>query len=147
MRRKEVYPYDYMTDFSKFAETELPPKEAFDSWLNSAGTVSCSDEFDGMKPKEISNEDYEHAQEVFKYFACKNLGDYTELYCKIDTLQLSDVFENFTNVCLEKYKLDPAYYVTSASLANDAMCRNRTSNGSGHICSSRKANEEASRRR
>ena len=32
LRRKEVYPYDYMTDFSKFAETELPPKEAFDTW-------------------------------------------------------------------------------------------------------------------
>ena len=29
LRRKEVYPYEYMTDFSKFAETELPPKEAF----------------------------------------------------------------------------------------------------------------------
>ena len=25
LRRKEVYPYDYMTDFSKLAETEPPP--------------------------------------------------------------------------------------------------------------------------
>ena len=122
LRRKEVYPYDYMTDVSKFPETELPPKEAFDSWLNSAGTVSCSDEFDEMRPKEISDEDYEHAQKVFKDFACKNLGDYTGLYVKTDTVQLADVMENFIDVCLEKYKLDPVHYVTAASLAYDAIC-------------------------
>ena len=29
MRRKEVYPYDYMPDFSKLAETEPPQREAF----------------------------------------------------------------------------------------------------------------------
>ena len=88
LRRKEVYPYDYMMDFSKFAETELPQKEALDSWLKSAGTVSCSNEFDGMKPKEISNKNYEHAQKVFKDFACKNLGDFTELYCNIRELKI-----------------------------------------------------------
>ena len=40
MRRKEVYPYDYITDFSKLTETKPPPREAFNSWLNSAGAVS-----------------------------------------------------------------------------------------------------------
>ena len=45
LRRKEVYPYNYMTNFSKFAETKLPPKEAFNTWLDS-GTIACSDEFD-----------------------------------------------------------------------------------------------------
>ena len=34
LRRKEVYPYDYITSFSKLLETKPPPKEAFDSWLN-----------------------------------------------------------------------------------------------------------------
>ena len=34
-----------MTDFSKFAETELPPKEEFNKWLNS-GAVSKSGRFD-----------------------------------------------------------------------------------------------------
>ena len=33
MRRKEVYSYDYMTDFSKLTETKPPPWEAFNSWL------------------------------------------------------------------------------------------------------------------
>ena len=85
--------------------------------------VSCSDEFDEMKPKEVSHEDYVYAQKVFKDFACKNLGDYTGLYVKTDTFQLSDVMENFIDVCLEKYKLDPVHYVTAASLAMDGMLK------------------------
>ena len=64
LRRNEVYPYDYMTNFSRLAETELPPREAFDSWLNSVGTVSCTDEFDEMKPEGIPDEDYEHFKVV-----------------------------------------------------------------------------------
>ena len=122
LRRKEVYPYEYMTDFSKFAETELPPKEAFNKRLNS-GAVSKSGKFDEMEPEEIPDEDYQHVQTVFKVFGCNNLGDYTDLYCKIATLQLAGVFEGFTNVCLEKYKLDPAYYLTSAALAWDGMLK------------------------
>ena len=69
LRRKEVYPYDHMTDFSKFMETELPPKEAFNTWLDS-GAVSCSNEFDEMRPKEISDEDYEHAKKAWNVLEC-----------------------------------------------------------------------------
>ena len=122
LRRKEVYPYNYMTNFSKSAETELPPKEAFNTCLDS-GTVSCSDEFDEMKPKEIFDEDYEHRQKVFKDFVCENLGDYTGLYVRTDTFQLADVMENFIDVCLEKYKLGPVHYVTAAALAWDGMLK------------------------
>ena len=111
-----------MTGFLKFAETELPPKGSFNTWLDS-GTVSCSGEFDEMRPKGISDEDYEHAKKVWNALECKNLGDYTNVYCKIDTLQLADVFENFIGVCLEKYKLDPSHYITSAALAWDAMLK------------------------
>ena len=125
LRRKEVYPYDHMTNFSKFAETELPPKEAFNTWLDS-GAVSCSSEFDEMRPKEISDEDYEYAKKVWNALECKNLGDYTNVYCKIDTLQLADVFENFIDVCLEKYKLDPAHYITPAALGMDATSNTST---------------------
>ena len=64
MRRKEVYPYDYMSDFSKLADTEPPPREAFNSYLNSPGAVSCTNEFDEMKPVEITDEDYNHFMEM-----------------------------------------------------------------------------------
>ena len=38
MMRKGVYPYEYVSDFSKFDETSLPPQEAFYSTLT--GKVS-----------------------------------------------------------------------------------------------------------
>ena len=111
LRRKEVYPYDYMTDFSKLAETEPPPREAFNSWLNSAGAVSCTNEFDDMEPVRISDEDYEHFMEMWKRSGSKTLGDLTKFYVKGDTLQLANVFESFIDVCMEKYGLDPSRLV------------------------------------
>ena len=35
--RKGIYPYEYMDDWDKFKETDLPPKEAFYSKLNMSG--------------------------------------------------------------------------------------------------------------
>ena len=35
--KKGIYPYEYMTDWDKFKETKLPPKEAFYSKLNMVG--------------------------------------------------------------------------------------------------------------
>jgi len=44
-----------------------------------------------------------------------------QLYNKTDVLQLADVFENFRDVCLENYGLDPTWYYTSPGLSWDAM--------------------------
>src|SRR6218665_576416 len=56
--RKGVYPYDYVDSVERFKETELPPKEAFYSILNNS---------------DISDDDYEHAQMVWKEFGLKTL--------------------------------------------------------------------------
>ena len=93
MRRKNVYPYEYMDGWKKFEETKLPPKNAFYSKLNLKG---------------ISDQDYEHAQQVWNIMEKKTLGCYHDNYLKTDVLLLTDVFENFRNTCLEHYKLDPA---------------------------------------
>ena len=45
------------------------------------------------------------------------------MYNKVDVLQLADVFENFRVICMENYKLDPAWYYTSPGLAWDAMLK------------------------
>ena len=47
----------------------------------------------------------------------KNLGEYHDLYDQGDTLLLADVFENFRNMCLEIYELDPAKFLPSPRLA------------------------------
>ena len=108
MKRTGVYPFDYVDSVDKLAESSLPPKEAFYSRLND---------------ESISDEDYEHAKTVWKEFGIKTLGEYTSLYNKVDVLQLADVFENFRDICLENYKLDPAWYYTSPGLAWDAMLK------------------------
>ena len=78
--RKGIYPYEYMTNWDKFKETKLPPREAFYSKLNMAG---------------VREEDYKHAHRVWKEFGLKDLGEYHDLYLKTDVILLANVFEEF----------------------------------------------------
>ena len=50
-----------MSEWNKFKETKLPPKEAFYSRLNMS---------------EVSSKNYEHARKVWKEFEIKNLGEF-----------------------------------------------------------------------
>lgn len=52
-----------------------------------------------------------------------NLGDYHNFYLMTDVLLLADVFENFRDVCLQNYGLDPLHYITLPSLAWDACLK------------------------
>ena len=104
--RKGVYPYDYMDSLERLNETQLPPKEALYSKLNKS---------------HISDEAYEHAQKVWSEFDCETMRDYHNLYLKSDVL--ADVFENFRDVCLTNYELDPAWYYTAPGLAWDAALK------------------------
>ena len=107
MARKGVYPYDYMDSFDKF-NCQLPTKEDFYSILND---------------EHISDEDYNHAKDVWNTFNLKTMGEYHDLYLKSDILLLSDVFENFRKTCMQYYKLDPCHYFTSPGLSWDAMLK------------------------
>ena len=42
---------------------------------------------------------------------------------KGDVLLLADVFEEFRNICMENYSLDPAWYYTSPGLSWDALLK------------------------
>ena len=106
--RKGVYPYDYMSGYNRLSETKLPSIEDFYSKLND---------------EDISLEDYTHAQNVWSHFDCRTMRDYHDLYLKSDVLLLADVFENFRDLCLENYKLDPAYYFTAPGLFYDACLK------------------------
>ena len=86
--RKGFYPYEYMDSWEKFDENTLPPKEAF---------------YSNSNLEDISDEDYMHAQKVWDVFQIKNLGEHHDIYVQTDTLLLSDVSENFRNMCVLKY--------------------------------------------
>ena len=45
----------------------------------------------------ITDEDYKHAQKVFKEFEIKNLGGYHDLHVQSDTSLPVNIFENFRN--------------------------------------------------
>ena len=59
--------------------------------------------------KDITDEDYIHAQKMFKELKLKNLDECYDLYVQSDTLLLADVFANFRDKCIEIYELDPAH--------------------------------------
>ncbi|XP_052806652.1 uncharacterized protein LOC128235904 [Mya arenaria] len=106
--RKGVYPYEYMDSFDKFEDRELPSKEQF---------------YSTIKKEHISNEDYEHAQTVFRTFEMSSMADYHDLYLKTDVLLLSDIFESFRNLCLQQYELDPCHFYTSPGLSWSACMK------------------------
>ena len=108
--RKGVYPYEYIDNWKRFDETELLDKEAFYSNLNM---------------EYITNIDYNHANKIFKKFRLKNLGEYHDLYVQSDTLLLSDVFENFKNMCIKVYELDPAHFLFAPGLAWQACLKKK----------------------
>ena len=106
--RKGIYPYEYMDSFERFKETKLPPIEKFYSELNLSG---------------VTNNDYKHAENVFNLMECRDLGDYHDIYLCSDVLLLADVFENFRDVCMEHYKLDPAHFYTAPGLSWQAALK------------------------
>ena len=53
----------------------------------------------------------------------KTLQDYHDLYNETGVLLFADVFENFRDICIKIYKLDPAHYYTAPGLAWDAALK------------------------
>ena len=108
LKQKGFFPYDYMDNIEKLNDTTPPPQKAFYSKLTGKG---------------INNYNYNHVLNVWKTWKMKTLKEYLELYNISDVLLLADVFENFRDICLKNYGLDPVYYYTAPGLAWDAMLK------------------------
>ena len=97
-----------MGSWERFDETSLPDKKAFYSSLNM---------------EDIADVDHRHAKRVFKNLNNRNLGDYDDLYVQSDKLLLADVFENFRNMCIKLYELDPARFLYAPGLTWEACLK------------------------
>ena len=73
--------------------------------------------------KGISDQDHEHAQQVWNTMEKNTLGCYHHTYLKADVSLLADVLETFRNTCLKNYKLDPAHFYTAPGLAWQALLK------------------------
>ena len=108
MIQKGIYPYDYIDNYDKLLEKQLPKKKFFNNKLSNS---KCSEK------------DYSQAQLVWKTFNCKSFMDYHNIYLKSDVLLLADVWESFREVCNTSHKLDVEYYYTLPSFSWDAMLK------------------------
>ena len=109
LKRKGVFPYEYVDGLEKLDEMKLPSIENFNSTLNGSN---------------ISIEEYQHAINVWNAFEdIRTLGDYSDYYLKVDVLLLAEIFENFRNNCMETYGLDPAHYYTTPGFSWDCMLK------------------------
>ena len=108
LQNKGLYPYDYIDDETKLSSEQIPTKLDF---------------YNKLKDEHISDENYDHFKHVWKVFKCKKFKDYHELYLKVDTLLLADIFENFRNTCMNTYQLDPVHYFTAPGLSFDSLLK------------------------
>lgn len=58
-----------------------------------------------------------------KHFEMKTMEDYHDLYLNSDVLLLAPGFENFRDLCMNNYELDPAFSYTAPGLAWDSCLK------------------------
>ena len=83
-------------------------KQSYRQKINFYSTLNLED---------ISDDGYAHAISVWNTFISSNLGECHDLYVKLDTALLANVFENFRDKHIEIDKLDPAYFLTTPGLS------------------------------
>lgn len=105
--RKGIFPYEWMTSMETLAEEQLPPPEGFASVLS--GSTSAS------------KADYEHAQQVWKTFGCKNMRDYTRLYVLSDCYQLLEALWELRDTLYDKFNLDICHFYSLPMMAKEIL--------------------------
>ena len=101
--------------YEKFNYEQLPPKKYFYSSLR-----------DGKRDRSnghVSDEQYQHLQNVWDVFNFDTFKNFHNHYLKKDALLLVDTFEKFISTCLKFYNLDPCHYFSVPGLSWDAMLK------------------------
>ena len=73
--------------------------------------------------EDITDADYAYVERICKDFEINNLGEYHDLYVQSDTFLLADIFENFRNMCLKIYELDPVKVLSAPGFAWQAALK------------------------
>lgn len=105
LKGKQVFPYEFLTSFDALRETSLPSQQSF---------------FNSLTKTSTSDDDYQHAKQVWNSTNCTTMTDYVRIYLWTDVLLLAEVFENFRTTSLKQYSLDPLHYISMPHFAFDA---------------------------
>lgn len=100
--------YEFLDGPEKLAEDRLPPKSAF---------------FDSVSEKNISDDEYHHAQAMWDAMKMRTLKDYVETFLLTNVLLLTDVLSIFRKKMLETFKLDPMQYFSLSGYSFDCALR------------------------
>ena len=105
--RKGVYRYEYMNGWENSMKHQKKKRRRFlPSFM-----------------EDVTDADYAHTKRVCKDFEIKDLGEYQDLYVQSNTLLLADIFENFRNMCLKIYGLDPTHFLSTPGLTWQAALK------------------------
>ncbi len=108
LTRKGVFPYAWLNCVDRMNETSLPDKGSFKSDLSG---------------KDITDEEYQFAQDVWCKTRCQTFLDYHNIYLLTDVWGLADAMGAYTDFCMTNYGVDPTHYASAPAAANDAMLR------------------------
>ena len=115
LKRKDAYPYEWADSYEKSKHSSLPVKKYFYSSLRD-GKQNRSD-------GHISDEQYQHLQNVWDIFNLNTFEDFHDHYLKKDVLLLADAFEKFISTNLKYYGLDPCHYFSAPGLSWNAILK------------------------
>lgn len=107
LRKKNIFPYSYLTDETGVSHSLPPQKKCYDVLYN----------------KEMSDEDYNRMKYAYEFLDCENMEDYCRLYLKTDCVLLFDAFEFYRRTNMEKEGLDPVFYISLPQLSYDSMLK------------------------
>jgi hypothetical protein len=107
INKKGHFPYKWFDSIEKF-KCDVPDKEHF---------------YNDLNDKNLTNDEYETLLKVNKIFNIKNFEEFHDLYLKRDVYGLCDVFENYRDLTIKNYGLDPVYYIGVPSLSWSCMLK------------------------
>ena len=84
------FPYEWLQSLEVLKQKEMPPREKWYSWLRDEN--------------EVTPENYEIMQEIWKEQKCKNMGDLLAFYNKQDIEPFALAIKNFADHYYEKYE-------------------------------------------
>ena len=104
LTKKLSYPYEYISDFTRFDETELPAKEYF---------------FSALKNKGIDDAEYERTKKIWEVFGLQTLGDMHNLYVLTDSALAADCLLGMREMIKKNFEFDVCNFISLPSLAFD----------------------------